>query len=722
MNVLRVMGLTVGLGLAMSVQATMVQHLMGTNSASITTNDAGIVTQWDDLSGNDNNATTSSVGFVTYPSTSVAASGLNGVNFTDSRTALELFSSADSDALLDFTGGAAGNSGFAVLIAFKADHLVQDWNDLLGNTTVLGAGFGMRYDKNGAVQSYLTGTSVGGGFVPAGATVVYAFNYDVSATNQMQVLHSGDGILRTAEKAPGDFSNAAPILMGTLNNDGRFIDGLIGEVRVFDAALTSNELATAYAEMVNTWVVPATNVIYPPEGFTAIPSDSLAILDWYDNVQVGFVTSYNVYSSTNSGSENYTLLASGITNSAYDVTNLVNDTTYYFATTCVDLNGNESAFSDEDSALPYTIAADAVYLMNYEANEGASITTDGADGVTLWANQVTNVYDATPSGGGSALYPGAALSATGLKGVDFTATDVRLELMDATESDELLDMSDGSSGFVVMVALGIESPRNQQDFLGNSTAVGAGFGLRYNGFLSNSGDITFQPWLAGAVGVGTTANTGDTVVVTFRYDSLEQQAVFWESASGNTATLNKTPADFSLDNKALSLGRTEATGRNFGGNIYEVKIWASTLDDATMESERAELVQKWVAGAPSYTKWAGSWGVDIGSEADDYDNDLLDNLHEYGVNGNPTSALDGGIEALYSVTMDGSQYIHAQRNNDPSLGFSVVTTSDLVYGTWSTLYVTVEGTNFVDGSTFDSVTNTVATDADELFIRLDVTN
>lgn len=124
--------------------------------------------------------------------------------------------------------------------------------------------------------------------------------------------------------------------------------------------------------------------------------------------------------------------------------------------------------------------------------------------------------------------------------------------------------------------------------------------------------------------------------------------------------------------------------------------------------------------AKTYSTWAESWGVDIGSETNDYDGDYVDNLGEYGLGGDPTDPADKGQT---SVALDGTTlvYAHAQHSSDGNLTYWLETTDDLLNPSWTNIGYSVVGTN-VTGETYDFVTNTVPTDADQTFIRLRIQN
>jgi len=73
--------------------------------------------------------------------------------------------------------------------------------------------------------------------------------------------------------------------------------------------------------------------------------------------------------------------------------------------------------------------------------------------------------------------------------------------------------------------------------------------------------------------------------------------------------------------------------------------------------------------AYGYNAWAAGWGVSIGSTTNDYDGDLLNNLGEYALNGNPTNHLDTGSQPTLSRVEEELFYrlSPAQRRYEPLL-------------------------------------------------------
>jgi hypothetical protein len=123
-----------------------------------------------------------------------------------------------------------------------------------------------------------------------------------------------------------------------------------------------------------------------------------------------------------------------------------------------------------------------------------------------------------------------------------------------------------------------------------------------------------------------------------------------------------------------------------------------------------------------YDAWASDWEVDLGGSGGDYDNDRCSNFHEYVLNGDPTDALDTGVDPLLLKTGGQLVYIHLQRNDDPNLVYEVETCTNLVSGGWAPAGSPVIGTGIAGGGvSYDVVTNSIPVTGDEQFIRLQVT-
>ena len=118
-----------------------------------------------------------------------------------------------------------------------------------------------------------------------------------------------------------------------------------------------------------------------------------------------------------------------------------------------------------------------------------------------------------------------------------------------------------------------------------------------------------------------------------------------------------------------------------------------------------------------YNLWAAGYGLAVGSETDDNDGDLLDNIHEYGAGGDPTNSLDRGIESVFTNAEGSMEFLYAQRSDDANLTYYLKTTADLIAPSWTNTGYSVAGTN-VMGGTFDMVTNSIPTAENQTFIKL----
>jgi hypothetical protein len=128
----------------------------------------------------------------------------------------------------------------------------------------------------------------------------------------------------------------------------------------------------------------------------------------------------------------------------------------------------------------------------------------------------------------------------------------------------------------------------------------------------------------------------------------------------------------------------------------------------------------WATPPYGYNSWASAWGVSIGSTTNDYDGDLLSNLGEYALNGNPTNHLDTGSKPALSKVGGEPFYVFPQRNDDTNLIYLVETSTNLGSGVWTNAGYSVTGTN-VTGGAYDQVTNKIFTAAPATFIRLKLT-
>ena len=261
----------------------LIQHLDATQPGSVITNASGVVTLWEDLSGNGNSAT-SLIGEVNYPSTSRSASGKAGLAFgPGSCEALQMLNVNATASLLNLRPGASASSGFAVLLAFKCDALtnssVPNWNDLIGNGDEGSPtnGFLMRYGFTGTLQAYLNGSFIQKSSSPtyqvaAGDTVVLAFNYNTNGDYQFWDSKSGTSV--TGIKAATNFATGNALKLGTTQNGSRYFKGIVGEVKLYNWSLDAVTLSNERNALVAKWVQP------PPTNISYTISGGSLVLNW----------------------------------------------------------------------------------------------------------------------------------------------------------------------------------------------------------------------------------------------------------------------------------------------------------------------------------------------------------------------------------------------------------------------------------------------------------
>ena len=154
------------------------------------------------------------------------------------------------------------------------------------------------------------------------------------------------------------------------------------------------------------------------------------------------------------------------------------------------------------------------------------------------------------------------------------------------------------------------------------------------------------------------------------------------------------------------------TGANVGSHPVTLRV-----SDGFSASEQSFSIQ--VIPVSGYDAWASQQSAAIGAPEVDYDGDLRNNLYEYALNGNPTDPLNKGLEPTFMWVGNTFKYVHLQRRNAPDLTYRVEITTNLFSGAWTNPVVGAE-TN-ITGGAYDVITNNLAIQRPQCFIRLKIT-
>jgi hypothetical protein len=114
--------------------------------------------------------------------------------------------------------------------------------------------------------------------------------------------------------------------------------------------------------------------------------------------------------------------------------------------------------------------------------------------------------------------------------------------------------------------------------------------------------------------------------------------------------------------------------------------------------------------------WMDSWGVSLGAETDDFDNDGLDNWVEYANGSDPTDPSSVGTLPMLENDSGALSYHYLRRNDDSSLTYTVETTTNLVSGTWLPAGGT-ESVNVTAGE-LDKIMHSLPVDEPQSYFRL----
>ena len=199
-----------------------------------------------------------------------------------------------------------------------------------------------------------------------------------------------------------------------------------------------------------------------------------------------------------------------------------------------------------------------------------------------------------------------------------------------------------------------------------------------------------------------------------------------------TAWINPTNLANVVASATWTMSEATASGSFIDMNLFSFsrKNGSAKIDEIRIGNTLAAVVP-YSQALYGYDAWIASYGLSGSPNADpetDYDGDMLSNLAEYGLDGNPTDPADIGHRPLSSIEESGGTnwfiYIYPQRH-DPAiagLSYHLELTDDLVAGSWVTTGYEELGTGlngFAPG--FDAITNRISTeDNAKQFIQLQI--
>jgi fibronectin type 3 domain-containing protein len=453
-----------------------------------------------------------------------------------------------------------------------------------------------------------------------------------------------------------------------------------------DKIVIGNRAALYRLDTVTVDIAPAialTNVL-PVAGLEAVADDAQVQLSWTAD-STGFLESYNVYRTITAGT-NYAQVATGVSSNSYSDTNVVNDTTYYYAVTAVGADAYETELSAEVSALP---SAALIIINLTNAEQGDTRSAENTETSTYQTNGTIFIYSAIKAGEygqveGGPYYLSRPVVKFPLGVADLgakTTNDIarvvlkmylnQSTLMDAPEGTQLdVYASQAEAANTSIIASDFESPSYSK--IATWTSI-----------TTNSPEMAYYE-----------VDVTEMVLADLNSDVQDATA-------GSCFRLQLT-GDTSLS----------STNNPFGGLV------SVRFDDNT-EDNPPQLRIEFTSTASLYDNWVAEWGVNIGESTNDFDADGLNNLYEYGLGGNPTN---GVVEPAYlpylEYTGSDLNYYYVQRSDDPALTYTVKTTTNLVGGIWDSMGYTVSGTNVGFATELDEVINQIDLSIDQRFIRL----
>jgi hypothetical protein len=212
-----------------------------------------------------------------------------------------------------------------------------------------------------------------------------------------------------------------------------------------------------------------------------------------------------------------------------------------------------------------------------------------------------------------------------------------------------------------------------------------------------------------------TANIGDDAASS----STTARYINFTAGTTNNGTLNSGHGTYVNNNvtpfpESLYAAFTGETGAHaFFEAGYEVQNWPTNITITRVELA-FPVEQLNTIGQSAYSVWAAALGLTDAQTnlTADVDGDGFNNLFEYTLNGDPTDDSSHGSPVFDA---DAGTYSYTMRTDDDALTVTVLETTDLVFGTWTT-NTSVSATTVDEAH--DAMVNSVETSDSTKFIRL----
>ncbi len=217
----------------------------------------------------------------------------------------------------------------------------------------------------------------------------------------------------------------------------------------------------------------------------------------------------------------------------------------------------------------------------------------------------------------------------------------------------------------------------------------------------------------GVMKVGTSLDLGEPTGASWGVVTITSNGVLSASSLSfkNTNTVSGTDSVINIVDGTLKIAGVATNAVTH--YIDSAKIVIGGTDYTLAYTNGMTVLDVFSPVSLGYSGWASGWGVDIGVETGDYDNDGLLNVHEYGLGGDPTNSASLGYEPTYGSVADGGtnwfQFVHVKLTDENSgITYLVEATDNLVFPSWTNPNVVIVGSGpFAPG--FETVTNRVPT-------------